>query len=70
MEEFLLSLIECAYRVNNDRQMDIHAAEPLVSNPSPFEVEIATENLKKYKSLGSDQIPAEMIQAGGETLHS
>jgi hypothetical protein len=24
--------------------------------------------LKKYKLTGSDQIPAEMIQAGGETL--
>jgi hypothetical protein len=24
--------------------------------------------LKRYKSLGSDQIPAELIQAGGETL--
>jgi hypothetical protein len=26
--------------------------------------------LKKYKSPGSDQIPAELIQAGGETLQS
>jgi hypothetical protein len=26
--------------------------------------------LKKYKSPGSDQIPAEMIEAGGETLLS
>jgi hypothetical protein len=26
--------------------------------------------LKKYKSPGSDQIPAELIQAGGETLCS
>jgi hypothetical protein len=26
--------------------------------------------LKKYKSPGSDQIPAELFQAGGETLLS
>jgi hypothetical protein len=26
--------------------------------------------LKKYKSPGSDQIPAELIQAGGETFQS
>jgi hypothetical protein len=26
--------------------------------------------LKKYELLGSDQIPAELIKAEGETLHS
>jgi hypothetical protein len=31
-------------------------------------VEIAIAKLKKYKSPGSDQIPAELIQAGGELL--
>jgi hypothetical protein len=35
-----------------------------------LEVETATAKLKKYKSPGSDQIPAELIQAGGETLQS
>jgi hypothetical protein len=33
-------------------------------------VEIAIEKLKKYKSPGSDQIPAELIQAGGRILLS
>jgi hypothetical protein len=33
-------------------------------------VEIAIAKLKKYKSPGSDQIPAELIQAGGEILLS
>jgi hypothetical protein len=42
----------------------------LVLDPSPFEVEIAIAKLKRYKSPGSDQIPAELIQAGGETLQS
>jgi hypothetical protein len=35
-----------------------------------FEVEIAIAKLKKYKSPGSVQIPAELIQAGGDTLLS
>jgi hypothetical protein len=33
-------------------------------------VEIAIAKLKKCKSQGSDQIPAELIQAGGEMLLS
>jgi hypothetical protein len=33
-------------------------------------VEIAIAKLKKYKSPGSDQIPAELIEAGGEMLMS
>jgi bifunctional pyridoxal-dependent enzyme with beta-cystathionase and maltose regulon repressor activities len=33
-------------------------------------VEIAIAKLKRYKSPGSDQIPAELIQAGVETLLS
>jgi hypothetical protein len=33
-------------------------------------VGIATTKLKKYKSPGSDQIPAELYQAGGEILVS
>jgi hypothetical protein len=35
-----------------------------------MEVEIAVARLKKYKSPGNDQIPAELIQAGGEILLS
>jgi hypothetical protein len=45
-------------------------AEPLVPGPSPFEVQIAIAKLKKYISPGSDQIPAQLIQAGGELLLS
>jgi hypothetical protein len=35
-----------------------------------LEVEIAIAKLKRYKKPGSDQITAELIQAGGETLLS
>jgi hypothetical protein len=45
-------------------------AEPLVPGPSRLEVEIAIAKLTKYKSPGCDQIPAELIQAGGEILLS
>jgi hypothetical protein len=38
--------------------MDIHTAE------------IAIGKLKTYKSPGTDQIPAKLIKAGGETLCS
>jgi hypothetical protein len=51
-------------------QIEIHTAEPLVPGPSHHEVEIAISKLKKDKSPGSDQIPAELYQAGGETLVS
>jgi hypothetical protein len=56
--------------VHDVRQMDIHTAEPLVPEPSLVEVKIAIGKLKRYKSLGTDQIPAELIEAGSETLRS
>jgi hypothetical protein len=56
--------------VNNVRQTKIHTAEPLVPKPSSFEVEIAIEKLKRYKSPGIDQILAEFIQSGRNTLCS
>jgi hypothetical protein len=42
----------------------------LVPDPSPFEVEIVIEKLKRYKSPGMVHIVAELIQAGGETFRS
>jgi hypothetical protein len=54
--------------VSDFKQIEIHTAKRLVPELSPFEVEIAITKLEKYKSPGSDQIPPELIQAGGETL--
>jgi hypothetical protein len=51
-------------------QTEMHTAEPLVPEPSASEVEVAIRKLKRYKSPGDDQIPAELIQAGGGTLRS
>jgi hypothetical protein len=48
----------------------MHTAEPLVAEHSASEVEVAVEKLKTYKSQGVDQFPAEIIQAGRETLRS
>jgi hypothetical protein len=56
--------------VHDVRQMDIHTAEPLIPEPSLIEMEIAIGKLKSYKSPGTDQIPAELIKSGGETLYS
>jgi hypothetical protein len=50
------------------RQIEIYTVEPLVSDPSPFKTEIAIAELKKYKLPGSDQIPAQLIYVGGETI--
>jgi hypothetical protein len=49
-------------------QIGVHTAEPLVLGPSRLEVEITIAKLKKYNSPGSDEIPAELIQGGGEIL--
>ena len=50
--------------VNDIKHTDIHIAEPLVPEPSAFEVELAVEKLKSHQSPGIDQIPAELIKAG------
>jgi hypothetical protein len=50
--------------------MEILTAEPLVPEPRLIEIEIAIAKLKRYKSPRSDQIPTEIIQAGGEILRS
>jgi hypothetical protein len=49
------------HSVSGVRQIDVRTAEQLVPRPSRFEVEIAVAKLKKCKSPGSDQIPAELI---------
>jgi hypothetical protein len=52
------------HRVNDIRHIEIHAAQSLIFQLSPFEPETATEKLKHCKSPGIDQIPAEIVQAG------
>jgi hypothetical protein len=57
-------------RTGGVRQTEMHTSEPLVPEPSTSEGEDAIGKLKGYKSPSVNQIPAELIQAGGETLHS
>jgi len=56
--------------VHNVKQLEIRTAEPLVAEPSTFEVEMAIEKLNRYKLAGTDQIPAEIIQLESRTIHS
>jgi hypothetical protein len=58
------------HNINDVRQIAVHTAEPLVPGPSPLKVEISIAKPEKYKSPDSDQILAELYQAGGETLVS
>ena len=68
VEELFLPATECTVHEDNDvRQAEIHTVEPLVPGPSAFEFELAIGKLKNHKSLGTDQIPAELIKAGGRT---
>jgi hypothetical protein len=55
-------------RVEGIRQTGIQTAEPCVPEPSISVVEVAIGKLKRYKRSGADQIPAELIQAGGDII--
>jgi hypothetical protein len=72
VEELLLLLNVQVHRGSDVKQIEIlvHTAQPLVLDGSPFEVEISLAKLKTYKSPCSNQVPAVLIQAGGETLRS
>jgi hypothetical protein len=52
--------------VSDVRQTEMHTEEPLLPEPSALEVEMATEKLRRYKSLGTGQIPVEKSKAGVE----
>jgi hypothetical protein len=54
--------------VRDVRQTEIYTAKSLGPDPSSLEVDTAIAKLKKYKLPSSDQILAELIQAGCETL--
>jgi hypothetical protein len=54
--------------VSDVSQTEICTAEPLVPEPSAFEVELAIKKLKSHKSPGIDPIPVELIKAEGRTI--
>jgi hypothetical protein len=47
--------------VNDLRRTEIQTAKPPVPEPGVSEFEMAIEKLNRHKSLGTDQIPAELI---------
>ena len=53
---------------NDVREIQIQTVKPLIPEPTLLEVEIAIGKLTKYKSPGIDQILAELIQDGGNSL--
>jgi hypothetical protein len=65
-ENYFCQLLN-VHRVGGVRQTEMYTAEPFVPVPS-VSVEVAIGKLKRYKSP-TVQIPAELIKAGGETLH-
>jgi hypothetical protein len=68
-KNFLCQLLN-AHGPSDVRQIEKHTAELLVPDPSPSAFEIAISKLKRFKLAGSDLIPEELIQAGGEILRS
>jgi hypothetical protein len=54
--------------VKDVRHTEKHTAESLVTEPSVSDVELTFENLKRHKSPGIDQKPAELIKTGGRTI--
>jgi hypothetical protein len=52
--------------VSDAKQIEVNRAEPLVPRPGSLEVGIVIAELEMYKSPSNYQVPAELIQAGGE----
>ena len=51
------------YDISDVKQKEIHTAEPLVPEPSVFDMEMAMEKLKSHKSPDIGQVPVELIKA-------
>ena len=58
--------------VSDVRQIEMHTAEPLVPEPSAFEVDMAIDNIKRYISPAIDQIQQNLLKlsAGQFVLRS
>jgi hypothetical protein len=48
----------------------IHTIGPLVHEPSACAFEMGIQKLKRHKSPSIDQIPSDLIEAGGKTIRS
>jgi len=67
VEKPFLTAVQCTVHGADDvKRRVLPTAKPLVPEPSAFDVGMAVEELKSYKSSGIDQIPAELIEEGVE----
>jgi hypothetical protein len=55
--------------VNDVRQTEVHAAEPLVPEPSFLRLRLFLKSLSTWRFI-SFKVLSELIQASGNTLHS
>jgi hypothetical protein len=55
---------------NDVRQTEIHTSELLVPEPIALESEMAIGKLKRHKSPGTGQIPANLFKAGGRVIRT
>jgi hypothetical protein len=65
----LFSQLFNVHGVSEVKQREIQTAEPLVPEPSTFEVEMAIEEVQRHKS-GTDQSPEDLIKARDRTIRS
>jgi hypothetical protein len=55
---------------NSTRRKNLYRSEPMVSEVTREEVNEAIKDLKNWKSLGSDEIPAELIKYGRKEMQN
>ena len=65
--EYFTKLLN-VHGVHDVRQTETHTAEPLLSEPCAFGVDLVIENHKSHKSPTIVQIPSELIKEGGRTI--
>jgi hypothetical protein len=58
-----------AHGFHDVRQTEIRTAEPLVPEPSAFEIDMAIEEIELHKS-STDKIPAELTKSGDRPIQS
>jgi hypothetical protein len=67
--DLLLSAVG-THQVGGVRQTERHIAEHVGLEANVSEVKIVIGKLRSYKSPGVDQVPAELIEGGGEIVRS
>jgi hypothetical protein len=70
LEDSATSLCFGTGSISDVRQREMHITEPYVPVPTLSALEIVIAKLRKHKSPGRDQIPADVIPERGETLRN